>query len=66
LSYNNYIKLTGKIGAMKINYKDIEKALCEMSPRSVLFGLVKAEMKRRGHWKNLKRGKPNPDKLNKK
>ena len=36
---------------------DIEKALAEMGEQSKLYLLVKAEMKRRGHWKNKPRGK---------
>lgn len=37
----------------------LERALRDMKPHHKLFKLIKAEMKRRGHWKNLKRGKPN-------
>jgi hypothetical protein len=42
---------------MFMDYAAIEKALEEMKPRSKLFGLIKAEMKRRGHWKNKPRGR---------
>lgn len=41
-----------------IDLKELETALKEMQPRQAVFKLVKAEMKRRGHWKNLKRGRP--------
>ena len=35
----------------------IEQELRAMNPRQKLFELVKAEMKRRGHWKLLPRGR---------
>lgn len=41
-----------------MKYNELEKALKEMQPRQRLFELVKAEMKRRGHWKNKPRGNP--------
>jgi hypothetical protein len=50
---------------MAINYDELEKALAEMQPRQRLFEIVKDEMKKRGHWKYLRRGKPNPQTLNK-
>jgi hypothetical protein len=39
-----------------MNYDQLEQALKDMRPRQRLYELVKAEMKRRGHWKNLARG----------
>jgi hypothetical protein len=41
-----------------IDYEDLKRALADMKPRERLFELVKAELQRRGHWKQLKRGKP--------
>lgn len=37
--------------------KLIELELAQMKPRQRLFEIVKAELKRRGHWKYLPRGK---------
>lgn len=41
-----------------MNLKEVEAALKKMQPRQKLFELIKAEMKQRGHWKGLPRGKP--------
>jgi hypothetical protein len=41
---------------MNIDYDAIEKALADMRERHKLYALVKAEMKRRGHWRNKPRG----------
>ena len=49
-----------------INYTELEQQLKLMKPRQRLFELVKKELKSRGHWKALKRGKPHPESLNKK
>lgn len=40
-----------------INYNELEQALRDMNERQKLFTIIKAEMQRRGHWKNLPRGK---------
>lgn len=40
-----------------MDFSYIEKLLKQMTPQSKLFKLVKAEMKRRGYWKNKARGK---------
>lgn len=52
--------------------KQLERLMRDMSERSKLYFLIKKEMERRGHWKQLPRGmsfKPNQDirrnKLNK-
>lgn len=55
-----------KIKLMAINLEELERELRDMTPRSRLFTIVKEEMKRRGHWKNHRRGKPHPQTLNKK
>lgn len=39
---------------------NLETELREMSERSVLFRMIKEEMLRRGHWKNLDRGSKPP------
>ena len=36
--------------------KMLEKELAKMKPRQRLFEIVKAEMQKRGHWKQLPRG----------
>jgi len=46
-----------------IDYEEIEKALREMQPRQKLYILVKAEMVKRGRWKNKGRGKPTVENL---
>jgi hypothetical protein len=43
-----------------IDYLALKEALAEMQPRQTLYELVKAEMKRRGRWKNLNRGAQPP------
>ena len=40
-----------------MNYQELEQELKKMSKRSTLFKLIKQEMKARGHWKPLPRGK---------
>lgn len=40
-----------------IALSELERELQTMKPRSQVFELVKAEMKRRGHWKNKSRGR---------
>ena len=42
---------------MKIDYKELKLQLSSMSERSILFQLIKDEMKKRNHWKPLPRGK---------
>jgi hypothetical protein len=39
-----------------MDYKKLEKELKNMSVRSKLYGLVKAEMTKRGNWKQRPRG----------
>ena len=39
-----------------MNLTEFEETLTEMSIRSKAFELVKAEMIKRGHWKNQDRG----------
>lgn len=42
---------------MKINYQEFEAVLAGMSNKSILFNLIKQEMKKRNHWKPKPRGK---------
>ena len=42
---------------MAIDYNELEQKLSKMKPRQRLFELVKQEMVKRGHWKQLPRGK---------
>lgn len=42
----------------KLDLNLITKALRKMQPRQRLYEIIKAEMIRRGRWKNLPRGKP--------
>jgi hypothetical protein len=49
-----------------IDPKELEQVLSDMQPRQVVYEIVKKEMQKRGRWKNLKRGKPNPQTLQKK
>lgn len=42
---------------MQLNYQDLEAKLAGMSNKSILFNLIKQEMKKRGHWKAKARGK---------
>lgn len=42
---------------MQLNYQDLEAKLAGMSNKSILFRLVRAEMKKRGHWKAKPRGR---------
>lgn len=41
-----------------IDLMELERALETMQPRHKLFAVIKAEMKRRGHWKAKARGIP--------
>jgi len=45
-------------GQRKIDLTELQRALQLMQPRQKLYEIVKAEMKRRGHWKNKPRGNP--------
>lgn len=40
-----------------IDLKQLEKELSKMSTRSLIYGVVKAEMIKRGRWKQAPRGK---------
>jgi hypothetical protein len=51
---------------MAIDYNELEKALRNMNERQKLFQIVKSEMLRRGHWKNLPRGKAITENLKRK
>ena len=42
--------------------KMLKRELEQMQPRQKLYELVKAEMKKRGHWKQLPRGRAFPKK----
>ncbi len=37
------------------NWEEFEAGLTKMSPRSKLFQLVRAEIKKRGHWRQKPR-----------
>jgi hypothetical protein len=37
--------------------RELEEELRQMKPHSPIYKLVKAELQRRGHWKNKPRGK---------
>jgi hypothetical protein len=39
-----------------LNLTELERELHKMQPRQKLYELIKAEMKRRGRWKNKNRG----------
>jgi hypothetical protein len=43
-----------------IDYTALQQALSDMQPRQKLYEMVKAEMKRRGRWKNKDRGAAPP------
>jgi hypothetical protein len=43
-----------------IDYVELQRALKDMQPRQKLYELIKAEMKRRGRWKNKDRGAAPP------
>jgi hypothetical protein len=49
-----------------IDYQELEKALRDMQPRQRLYEIVKAEMIKRGRWKQANRGKNIQDLLKKK
>lgn len=38
------------------SWDDLRRELAAMKPRSKLFLLVEAEVKKRGHWRRLPRG----------
>ena len=42
---------------MAIDYNELEQKLAKMKPRQLLYELVKNEMVKRGHWKQLPRNK---------
>lgn len=48
-----------------LDYGEIEQALEKMQPRQRLYKIVKAEVKKRGHWKQLPRNKGNPENFTK-
>lgn len=41
---------------MSINLQELEQALKTMKPRQQMYELIKRELKKQGHWKNLPRG----------
>jgi len=43
-----------------VDLTELQRALAEMQPRQKLYELIKAEMKRRGRWKNADRGAKPP------
>jgi hypothetical protein len=47
----------------KVNQEQLKNEIQSMSPRSKLYKLLKNELTKLGHWKQLKRGKPNPRNL---
>ncbi len=53
----------GTLGGGKTTLSKVERirlalALKDMTPRSQLFRMLKAEMEERGHWRNAPRGNP--------
>ena len=42
---------------MALDYDELEQKLAKMKPRQRLYELVKQEMVKRGHWKQLPRNK---------
>ena len=44
----------------QIDLEQLQKEVRSMSPRSKLYKILRNELSRIGHWKQLKRGKPNP------
>ncbi len=40
-----------------IDPKELEAAVTVMKPRQRIYEIIKAELKRRGHWKNKAGGK---------
>jgi hypothetical protein len=46
---------------MAINLKELQIALRGMTPQQKIYKVVKTELLQLGHWKNRKRGKPNPN-----
>lgn len=45
-------------GGQPIDLNELERALRTMRPRQKLYELIKAELRRQGHWKNKPRGNP--------
>lgn len=41
-----------------IDHDDLRRQIQQMSTRSQLYKLLKEELRKRGWWKNRKRGKP--------
>ncbi len=46
-----------KIGK-EINLNDLRQAIRTMTKDSLLFAVIRDELKKRGNWKNRPRGKP--------
>jgi hypothetical protein len=44
----------------KIDLVQLEKELPELNPDKDLYKVLKRGLSKIGHWKQLKRGKPNP------
>ena len=42
----------------KINIEQLREELQRLKPTQLLYKLLKEELTKVGHWKNLKRGKP--------
>lgn len=45
----------------RIDQENLRFEIRNMTYDSSLYKLLKEELSRLGHWKNQKRGKPNPD-----
>ena len=43
----------------KIDLEQLTVEIRELNPRKSLYKVLKEELGKLGHWKNLKRGKPN-------
>lgn len=43
-----------------MNLDEFKRILEEMTPRSLSFQLIKAELEKRGHWRAKPRGMKNP------
>lgn len=41
-----------------INYEELRQAIRGMKPRQKMYIFLKSELLLLGHWKNIKRGKP--------
>jgi hypothetical protein len=44
-----------------IDLQELKKAIKGMTRQQAIYKLLKHELGLQGHWKNHKRGKPNPD-----